>query len=71
MNRGIDHRSDLYSLGVAFYEMLTGRLPFQCGDILEWAPCHAARSPRPPLEVNPKIPPMLSDIVMKLLAKNA
>ena len=71
MNRAVDHRSDLYSLGVTLYEMLTGTLPFQAGDIMEWVHSHIARSPRPPMEVIPEIPPILSDIVMKLLAKNA
>jgi serine/threonine protein kinase len=70
MNRSVDHRTDLYSLGVSFYEMLTGTLPFQAGDILEWVYCHIARMPRPPMDVIGTISPMLSQIVMKLLSKD-
>ncbi|OJH36253.1 trifunctional serine/threonine-protein kinase/ATP-binding protein/sensor histidine kinase [Cystobacter ferrugineus] len=71
MNRAVDYRTDFYSLGVTFYEMLTGQRPFQGRDALEWFHAHMARKPRPPHELNPQIPPALSAIVMKLLAKVA
>jgi serine/threonine protein kinase len=50
MNRSVDSRSDLYSLGVTFYEMLTGQLPFTAADPMEWVHCHVARRPVPPNE---------------------
>jgi predicted ATPase/signal transduction histidine kinase/GAF domain-containing protein/ActR/RegA family two-component response regulator len=71
MNRSIDARSDLYSLGVTFYEMLTGTLPFTAADPMEWVHCHIARQPVPPDERTVGIPRALSLITMKLLAKSA
>jgi PAS domain S-box-containing protein len=71
MNRSIDSRSDLYSLGVTFYEMLTGVLPFTASDPMEWVHCHIARQPVAPDQYAKVVPAPLSDIVMKLLAKTA
>ncbi|MCP3460618.1 trifunctional serine/threonine-protein kinase/ATP-binding protein/sensor histidine kinase [Bradyrhizobium sp. CCGUVB23] len=71
MNRSIDSRSDLYSLGVTFYEMLTGTLPFAASDPMEWIHCHIARKPISPREKAEGIPEPISRIVMKLLAKAA
>jgi PAS domain S-box-containing protein len=71
MNRSVDSRSDLYSLGVTFYQMLTGALPFAAADAMEWVHCHLARRPVPPAERLKKIPGAVSAIVMRLLAKRA
>ncbi|MBF0103193.1 MAG: serine/threonine-protein kinase PknK, partial [Desulfobacterales bacterium] len=71
MNRSIDYRTDFYSLGITFYEMLTGRLPFNTDDPLEMVYFHIVRIPIPSHEINPKVFPILSDIVMKLLSKAA
>jgi len=71
MNRGIDYRTDFYSLGVTFYALLAGQLPFQSNDAMELVHCHIAKQPPSLHEVNPEIPPVLSEIVSKLMAKNA
>jgi predicted ATPase/two-component sensor histidine kinase len=71
MNRSIDARSDLYSLGVTLYQMLTGTLPFTASDPMEWVHCHIARQPTPPAEKVEGIPDPVSAIVLKLLAKTA
>lgn len=70
MNRGVDYRTDLYSFGVTLYEMLTGAPPFTSHDPMEVIHSHIAVTPDPPDAENPDIPMMISDIVMRLLAKN-
>ena len=71
MNRSVDSRSDLYALGVTFYQMLTGSQPFTASDPMEWVHCHIARKPPWPSERLDNIPAPVSEIIMKLLAKTA
>lgn len=71
MNRGIDYRTDYYSLGVVFYQMLTGQLPFNTQDPMELVHAHIALIPKAPHEIDSNIPQILSEIVMKLLSKKA
>ncbi len=75
MNRGIDYRTDFYSLGITFWELLTGELPFYSTDPMELVHCHLAKTPQP-LDINrtgdgQEIPAVISQIVLKLIAKNA
>jgi serine/threonine protein kinase len=69
VNRSVDSRSDLYSLGITLYQMLVGALPFMATDSMEWVHCHIARQPMAPSERGIGIPQSISDLVMKLLAK--
>ncbi|WP_207801800.1 trifunctional serine/threonine-protein kinase/ATP-binding protein/sensor histidine kinase [Phenylobacterium hankyongense] len=71
MNRSIDSRSDLYALGITLYQTLTGALPFNASDPMEWVHCHVARKPVPPAERLKQVPGAVSAIIMKLLAKTA
>ena len=68
-NRAIDSRADLYSLGVTFHQMLTGRLPFEAKDPVEWVHCHVARAPPSPSDVVPEVPQAIARIVLRLLSK--
>src|SRR5262249_775403 len=71
MNRSIHSRSDLSSLGAPPSQMLTGSLPFTASDPMEWVHCHIARKPVPPSERVKNVPPAISAILVKLLAKTA
>ena len=71
MNRGLDYRTDFYSLGATFYEMLSGSPPFQADDPLELVHSHMAKTPPLLSEIDPALPEMVCQIVMKLLAKTA
>ena len=71
MNRGIDYRTDFYSLGITFYELLTGELPFQSKDPMELIHCHLVKQPKLVNQINPEISLVIAEIVQKLMAKNA
>jgi predicted ATPase/signal transduction histidine kinase/tRNA A-37 threonylcarbamoyl transferase component Bud32 len=71
MNRNLDYRTDFYSLGVTLYELATGALPFTSRDPLELIHCHIAAQPRPPIEIRADLPPVLSALILKLMAKSA
>lgn len=70
-NRAVDFRTDLYSLGATYYELLTGKQPFMGLDEMELLHAHLAHLPQPPDEVSPQLPSVLSDIVLTLMAKDA
>jgi len=71
INRSIDVRADLYSLGIILYKLFTGELPFESSDGLEIIYSHIAKTPVEPRLININLPKVISDVIMKLLAKNA
>lgn len=70
INSPIDYRTDLYSLGVTLYELLTKSLPFDATEPMELIHCHLAKEPIPPHAKKPEIPEIISEIILKLLAKS-
>lgn len=70
MNRPIDHRTDLYSVGAVLYEMLTGQTLFPFTDPMELMHAHLAMVPEPPQKIRSSIPEVIGNIVLKLLKKN-
>lgn len=70
LNRSVDYRTDFYALGVTFYELLTGALPFSAADPMEMVHAHIAKIPPAPQALRPEIPESLSALVLKLLSKD-
>jgi eukaryotic-like serine/threonine-protein kinase len=65
-----DARSDLYSVGVSLYEMVTGQRPFQSGSDYSIMAAHVKEAPKPPLELQPTLPPALNEIILMAIAKD-
>lgn len=70
INRSVDYRTDLYALGIVFYELIVGQLPFTDTDPLGLIHAHLAKTPISPFDVNHKVPLTVSNIIMKLLRKD-
>lgn len=71
MNRAMDYRTDLYSLGVTFFRMLSGRLPYESDDPMELVHCHIARVAPELRELAPDVDPVIASIIKKLMSKTA
>ncbi|MDC3954357.1 AAA family ATPase [Polyangium jinanense] len=71
MNRSVDHRADLYALGIILYEALTGRRPFEAREPMELIHAHLALQAKPPAHIDSSVPETLSRLILKLLEKNA
>ena len=73
MNRSIDYRSDFYSLGIIFYKLLSGKYPYEAeqDNPMSWVHCHIAREPKPLIIADKSVSAALSNIINKLMAKNA
>ena len=69
MNRSVDYRTDFYALGMTFYELVTGRTAFSATDTMELLHCHIAKTPASPSEIAPEVPAIVSDLILKLVAK--
>ncbi|MBD2231161.1 EAL domain-containing protein [Phormidium tenue] len=70
INRGVDYRTDYYSLGITLYELLTGQVPFTADTLMGLVYCHIAKAPPPIASVNPSVPAVVAAIVSRLMAKN-
>ncbi|MBD1915322.1 MULTISPECIES: EAL domain-containing protein [Cyanophyceae] len=70
INRGVDYRTDYYSLGITLYELLAGRVPFTADTLMGLVYCHIAKAPPPIASVNPSVPAAVAAIVSRLMAKN-
>ena len=70
MNRATDYRTDYYSLGITFYELLTGKTPFQAEDTMKWVYCHIAKRPNPPSKIRGSVPAILDALILKLISKD-
>ena len=68
LGKKVDMRADVYSLGVILYEMVTGGPPYHRGDHMSVMYQHVQGKARPPIEINPDLPPPLSDLVIKAMA---
>jgi serine/threonine-protein kinase len=66
----VDYRSDVYSVGVSLYEMVTGQRPFQSDSDVAIMAAHLQQMPKPPIELRPGLPKALSDVIMTAMAKN-
>ena len=71
LNRDLDYRSDYYSLGISFYKVLTGNTPFNANGVLKWIHNHITKTPTHPAEIRSDIPGVLSQIILKLIEKDA
>jgi hypothetical protein len=70
LRKPIDERSDLYSLGIILYQLVTGRLPYEGKDTSTLIHQHIAQKPAPPCEINPSVPSVLDKIILRLIAKD-
>lgn len=70
MNRSLDYRTDIYSFGIVLFEMLTGELPFHSDDLMELVYMHITKPVPHPIDINPSIPKVLSEIVVKCMEKD-
>jgi serine/threonine protein kinase len=70
MSARVDHRADIYALGLILYEMVTGRLPFDSDSLVQMMVGRLNRPPLPPRQVNPAVPPQLEEILLKALARH-